>query len=294
MRTLVLNMWACISVVAMTFLIGCSKSESQNPSGTFVVGQWVPAWDGQFRGRINPNPPRPPDKTRCRGRVLYYPGDRPSNTVGSVPVNQIFLKGCFTEGKTVNVSESGSAPWKKRIWSKRIWSLWNLSGVTHWMKCKDAQMNFIWIWTEEERSGILRVILYQEMWSKTVWRLRTQLPAARISTPGILLLLKTRRLNQKSENWQRKKNGSFMKKEHHRNGLMPWLPWVLMRTNLFWKKPLFWLLFLQEFMGLSRMERKSSTIMLMNRWGSPLGWWSLPCIMPVLWAWHTPQARWNF
>ena len=162
------------------------------------------------------------------------------------------------------------------------------------MKCKDAQMNFIWIWTEEERSGILRVILYQEMWSKTVWRLRTQLPAARISTPGILLLLKTRRLNQKSENWQRKKNGSFMKKEHHRNGLMPWLPWVLMRTNLFWKKPLFWLLFLQEFMGLSRMERKSSTIMLMNRWGSPLGWWSLPCIMPVLWAWHTPQARWNF
>ena len=67
MRTLILNMGACISVVAMTFLIGCSKSESQNPSGTFVVGQWVPAWDGQFRGRINPNPPRPPDKTRCRG-----------------------------------------------------------------------------------------------------------------------------------------------------------------------------------------------------------------------------------
>ena len=109
MRTLML-MGTFISVVVMTSLIGCSKSESQNPSGTFVVGQWVPAWDGQFRGRINPNPPRPPDKTRCRGRVLYYPGDRPSNTVGSVPVNQIFLKRCFTEGKTVNVSESGSAP----------------------------------------------------------------------------------------------------------------------------------------------------------------------------------------
>ena len=110
MRGLILNMGACISVVAMTFLIGCSKPESQNPSGTFVVGQWVPAWDGQFRGRINPNPPQPPDKTRCRGRVLYYPGDRPSNSAGSVPVNQIFLKRCFTEGKTVNVSESGSAP----------------------------------------------------------------------------------------------------------------------------------------------------------------------------------------
>ncbi len=54
-----------------------------------------------------------------------------------------------------------------------------------------------------------------------------------------LSLLKTRRLNQKSENWLRKKNGSFMKKEHHRNGLMPWLPWELMRTNLFWKQPLF-------------------------------------------------------
>ncbi|MAD99838.1 MAG: hypothetical protein CMK53_06795 [Proteobacteria bacterium] len=84
-------------VIIMIFS-GCSQPISQKSSGPFMVGEWVPDWDGQFRGRIHPSPPRPPSKTRCRGRVLYYPGDRPSNTVGSVPVNQILLKSCKTEG----------------------------------------------------------------------------------------------------------------------------------------------------------------------------------------------------
>ena len=41
MRTLILNIGACITVVVMTSLIGCSKSESQNPSGTL-------SWDSGF------------------------------------------------------------------------------------------------------------------------------------------------------------------------------------------------------------------------------------------------------
>ena len=85
-------------LVILMIFSGCSQPTSQMSSGAFMVGEWVPDWDGQFRGRIPPSPPRPLSKTRCRGRVIYYPGDRPSNSVGSVPVNQILLKSCKTEG----------------------------------------------------------------------------------------------------------------------------------------------------------------------------------------------------
>ena len=78
----------------LMFFLGCSQSAPQKYSNPFMVGQWVPAWDRQFRGRISPSPPRPTTKQECQRRVIYYPGDRPSNTVGAVPVNYVLLKSC--------------------------------------------------------------------------------------------------------------------------------------------------------------------------------------------------------
>ena len=88
-----------VLVVLLFQLSGCGASSSNPEPEVFKVGQWVPAWDNQFRGKIEPTAPRPSAKTTCRRRVLYYPGDRPSQTAEGVPINQIQFGRCKTERK---------------------------------------------------------------------------------------------------------------------------------------------------------------------------------------------------